>query len=79
MAGFGIEQKEEVEAMIVVALKKQEDDIGAEVNLIIAQADRTCSELHSDMDRSKELHEAEVQALKDAEARGNELLIWHTR
>ena len=39
MARLSIKQKAEVEATIVVALKKQEDDIGAEVNLIIAQAE----------------------------------------
>ena len=62
MAGLSMEQKAEVEAMIVAALRKQEDEISAKLNLIIAQAESNRSELQSGMDRSKELHEAEVRA-----------------
>ena len=42
-------------------LKAKEGDISAKLNLSIARAESKCSEWLSNMDPSKELHEAEVR------------------
>ena len=75
MAEVSGEQKAEVEAMIAAALTKQESEIGAKLNLLIAQAESKYSELQSDMDRSKELKEVEVKGLMGAEAKVSALLV----
>ena len=55
MAGLTGEQKAEVEAMIVVALQRQVEDIGVKVNIIIGQADARCTELQADMERRQNI------------------------
>ena len=75
MAGLTGEQKAEVELMIAAALTKQEGEIGAKLNMIIAHAESKCTERQADMDRSKELHETEMRGLGEAEARGSALVV----
>ena len=70
---FTVGQHAEIEAMIGRALKKQEDDVGTKINAIIGQAS-LYSRVAGDKERSKTIHEAEVRAVADGEARADALV-----